>query len=100
MSSVQLLFAMSVHRFMRPKGIFAGALLLSLVLFFWIWQRSWSKSDLPQNADVIGSSFIAKGPEAEDKVIVIAKMKEENVDWLFDDLKEYDFDCCLCPTSH
>jgi len=39
-------------------------------------------------ADIIGNDWIVKGPDAEDKVIVIAKMAEENIDWVTNDLKE------------
>jgi hypothetical protein len=37
---------------------------------------------------VTGSPFIYKGPDAQDKVIVMAKIANQTVDWAFEGLKE------------
>lgn len=38
-----------------------------------------------------GSSYIFKGPDAQDKVVVVAKIANQTVDWVYEGLKEFVF---------
>jgi len=76
---------------MRKRAFVIAAITISSIIFllgFWqtVFSTRWSA---PQAAtDVIGSPFISKQGNAGDKVIVIAKMASENVDWVTDGLPE------------
>jgi len=77
---------------MRKRALqVAAACLASTLLLLGLWKTSFRVTGTAQPvpmADIIGNDWIVKGPDAEDKVIVIAKMAEENIDWVTNDLKE------------
>lgn len=79
---------------MRRRGLLAAAACIAFIIFtVGLWQTSFPqrwftpKRTADPNADVIGSSWISKGENAGDKVVVIAKMTNENVDWVTNDLE-------------
>ncbi|OQV05269.1 hypothetical protein CLAIMM_10037 isoform 2 [Cladophialophora immunda] len=56
-------------------------------LIFQFGQRSdkSSTSNKPSNS----KGWIYSGPKAEDKAVILAKVRGEDVDWVFDNLQEY-----------
>lgn len=77
---------------MRRRWLDLAAVCIVLTIFMLMYQRSYFYSWTKENAAVgldIGSDWIEKGPLAEDKVVVIAKMTNESVDWVSENLQEY-----------
>ena len=76
---------------MRRRGVVAGAVFLSTIVFLLgLWRTSSTRWATPPHiaTDAIGSPWIEKGEKAQDKAVIIAKMKDENVDWAMNDLPE------------
>lgn len=77
----------------RPHILAALGCLVSLVYLAIFWRSSFTESRVyPKiirlfNSE-IGADWIHSSNVTEDKVIVIAKMTDENVDWVYNDLKE------------
>lgn len=64
--------------------------IISLLL---LWHSFHNRIPLPPPSTTgystpLGSSYISKSPEAQDKVIVMAKMSAESVDWATNELQE------------
>jgi hypothetical protein len=71
---------------MRRKAISLGSACLFLVCLVWLVRPILIEPG-PYRVRY-GSQYIFKGPHAEDKVIVMAQMEGENVDWVSEELQE------------
>ncbi len=71
---------------LRRKAVTLGSVALLFLCLLWLSHpfsnKSW-ETNLGHE-----SSYTFKGPQAEDKVVVIAKMASENVDWVTEELQE------------
>lgn len=76
--------------FMRRKAVIASATFISsCLLLLALWHTSGSPTTWKPhqvNTEAIGSPWIEANEQTEDKVIVVAKMREENVSWVFEGL--------------
>lgn len=76
---------------MRRRGFTAlGAFLIIFIFLFGVWHTTSSQRSAAPHIDTeaLGSSWIEKGEKAEDKVVVIAKMSNEDTSWATNDLPE------------
>lgn len=82
---------------MRRRGLQIVAVCLTSIIFFLgFWPISYAgtrpvrldRLDDYLNGPEIGSDWIEKLDGAGDKVVVIAKMPEQDTDWITNDLKE------------
>jgi hypothetical protein len=71
---------------MRRKALVFSTVTLFALVVLWL---SPSLSDPPRTLkDDYDNPYIFKGPKAEDKVIVLAKVKKESVGWVRKELPE------------
>jgi len=92
MLKVLRLILLSIQSSMRPALVMrCKALGFKSACFFLSCLVLWVGSTLTRCEPTQvqhGSSYIFKGPLAEDKVIVMAHTKDENVDWVGEELQE------------
>lgn len=70
----------------RRKFFLLGTAATLCVCLVWLFRSA--VFDLWPPAIDYGSQYILKGPQAEDKVIVMAKMEAEDVSWVAEELPE------------
>lgn len=71
---------------MRRKAVVYSTVTLFVLLYLWL---SGSLSSPPRTSeDDYDNPYVYKGPKAEDKVLVLAKIKKERVDWVRKELPE------------
>lgn len=71
---------------MRRKAVIFSAVTLCILLILWLSPSlSQPQRTLREDYD---NPYIFKGPKAEDKVLVLAKIRKENVDWVQKELPE------------
>lgn len=71
---------------MRRKALGLGVACLFVACMLWLARPILLKAGPSQVQH--GSQYIFKGPQAEDKVIVMAQVEGENVDWVSEELQE------------
>lgn len=71
---------------MRRKTLVFSAVTLFVLVLLWL---SPPLSSPPRTSEEdYDNPYIFKGPKAEDKVVVLAKIKKESVDWVQKELPE------------
>lgn len=73
--------ATQTRRRRYATAVVALLTILATLLYF--------NSSLIPPRDSLGSDFIYRGPDAEDKAIVMARMGYEDVSWVAEELPEY-----------
>jgi len=71
---------------MRRKAVVFSAVTLFVLLYLWFSDPLFSPRRTSE--DDYDNPYVYKGPQAEDKVLVMAKIKRENVNWVRKELPE------------
>jgi hypothetical protein len=72
----------------RPRFAIIAALIFVLSIFT-LWHTYTRTANYPLGDYSFQKDYIYRGPESEDKVVVLAKTHSEDISWVMNELPEY-----------